>query len=291
MSSDRVSGVLAAVLTPFDGDGELDEARIPDVVDATVEAGCSALAAASTGVQETNAMSVDERERVVSSVVDAAPSSVPVFGGISHPALPVVGELIEVVEGAGADVLVAFPPWGMEPGPDEVRRYYEFIDRRAERPVLMYNNPHLTVDMPPDLMVELTELDRIQYIKETTRRVDKIIKLVEGIQHGGLANVFTTMDVFLITLMLGGQGVVAPPPVAGVLDDLYRAFLEEDYETAVSIQRQFSTYPPVDRGGIAVLKGAARAHGIDVGVPRAPYKPLTDDEQAVVADWVADFVG
>lgn len=291
MDAERVSGVLAAVLTPFEDDGTLDADRIPDVVDATVDGGCDALAAASTGVQETNAMSVDERERVVSAVVDAAPSSVPVFGGISHPALPIVEELIEAVEGAGADVLVAFPPWGMEPDADELRRYYEFIDRTADRPVLMYNNPHLTVDMPPGLMIELAGLERIQYIKETTRRVDKIIKLVEGIQHGGLANVFTTMDVFLITLMLGGTGVVSPPPIAGELKDLHRAFLDDDDETAVAIQRRFSTFPPVDRSGIAVLKGAARAAGIDAGVPRAPYQPLTDDEQATVEEWLADFRG
>lgn len=279
-----INGIIGPVLTPFE-EGDLAVDRIEASVEYTVDCGCQALVAAGTGVQETVSLTIDEREQVVNEVVDAAPDDIPVFSGISHPASAVVERLIDIGEDAGADAFVAFPPWNTPPSMDEVKAYYRHITDATSTPVLMYDNPVITREINAETMIEIAGYDGIEYVKETSRSVDKISTLIEGIQHEGNADVFTTMDALLITLLYGGKGAIVPPPASRLSTRVYDAYEADDLETATRVQRLFGTFPPVDAGLTATLKAAAVADGVSVGGPRPPYKALSAEDRGIVADW------
>jgi 4-hydroxy-tetrahydrodipicolinate synthase len=288
-----ITGIIAPVLTPFDENGELEAGTIADSVAYTLECGCHAVVASGTGVQETAALSPAERKTVISETIAAVDGEVPVLAGVSYPAQPIVTELVEHAEAEGADALLAMPPWGVEPSPDAIVRYYEDIDDATELPILMYNNPSVTVDMSKETMVEIAEtVDGVEYVKESSRDWQKLAYLFETIHHAGTAEVLATMDVLLPTLQAVDTGVITPAPLSAPSMEIYEAFQDGDLDRALELQRTFGDFPPesADVGLTPVCKAGTELAGVPVGSPRAPYDGLSEEGRSAIDEWM-DGVG
>lgn len=292
MSTD-ITGIVAPVLTPFDEAGDLQPDRIADSVAFTLECGCHGIVASGTGVQETAALTPEERKTVISETIAAVDGAVPVLAGVSYPAQPVVDDLVAHAEREGADAVLAMPPWGVEPSADAIHRYYQKIDARTDLPILMYNNPGVTVDMSRELMGTIAaEVDGVEYVKESSRDFQKLGWLFERVHAAGHAEVLTTMDVLLPTLQTVGTGVITPAPLSTPSMEIYEAFEAGDMERAVAAQRTFGDFPPeaADGGLTPVCKAATEIAGVPVGSPRAPYSGLSDAGRDAVEAWM-DEVG
>lgn len=288
-----IRGIIAPVLTPFDEAGELRPEHIADSVAFTLECGCHSVVASGTGVQETAALAPEERKTVVSETIDAVDGEVPVLAGVSYPAQPVVNDLIAHAEREGAAAVLAMPPWGVAPSDDAILRYYENIDAETDLPILMYNNPSVTVDMSRELMGEIAAtIDGVEYVKESSRNYKKLAWLFERVHQAGNAEVFATMDVLLPTLQTVGTGAIVPAPISKPSVDVYQAFEDGDLESALAAQRTFGDFPPdVVEGGLTpVCKAGTEIAGVPVGSPRAPYSGLSPAEHAAVEEWM-DEVG
>nr|WP_233340957.1 dihydrodipicolinate synthase family protein [Haloprofundus sp. MHR1] len=286
--TEPITGVVAPVVTPINEHGDLAVDRVADSVAFTLECGCHAVVASGTGVQETAALAPEERKTLISETVDAVDGRKPVLAGVSYPAQSVVSDLVSHAEDAGVDGLLAMPPWGMPPSHDAIVRYYEAIAAETELPILVYNNPAVTVDMAKETMLAVARIDGVEYVKESSRDWQKVGWLLERIHHAGHAEVFTTMDVLLPTLQAGGSGAVVPAPATVPAMRVYEAYRDGDLETAVRAQRSFGTFPPdeVTTGLTAVCKAATRLSGVDVGPPRPPYDDVGDDGLAAIDAWL-----
>lgn len=288
MSAD-ITGIIAPVLTPFSEDGELQPEHIEDSVAFTLECGCHGVVASGTGVQETAVLSPEERKTVISETINAVDNEVPILAGISYPAQPIVNDLIAHAEHEGADAVLAMPPWGIAPSEDAIHRYYERIDAETDLPILMYNNPSVTVDMPRDLMVEIaSDIEGVEYVKESSRDYQKLGWLFENIHAAGHAEVLTTMDVLLPTLQTVGTGVITPAPLSTPSMAVYEAFENDDLEQALAAQRTFGDFPPEEaKGGLTpVCKAATEIAGVSVGSPRDPYTGLTEAGRDAIETWM-----
>jgi 4-hydroxy-tetrahydrodipicolinate synthase len=288
-----IAGLVAPVLTPFDEDGELVVDRIADSVDFTLECGCHAIVAAGTGVQETASLTPEERKTVVTETIAAVDGAVPVLAGVSYPAQPVANELARFAEEAGADAVLAMPPWGVSPSPDAILRYYQGIDAATDLPILMYNNPAVTVDMTKETMARVAEaVDGVEYVKESDRDWQKLAWLFERIHHAGHADVLATMDVLLPTLQAVNTGVITPAPLTVPSMQVYEAMAEGDLEAAMDAQRAFGDFPPdaVKTGLTGVCKAMTQLAGVEVGPPRAPYDEVDAAGRAALETWM-DEVG
>lgn len=282
-----ITGVVAPVVTPID-DGELAVEQVADSVEFTLECGCHAVVASGTGVQETVALAPEERKTLISRTVDAVDERVPILAGVSYPAQSVVSDLIAHAESEDADGLLAMPPWGLEPSDDAIVRYYEAIAAETDLPILVYNNPSITVDMAKETMRSVAEIDGIKYVKESSRDWQKVGWLLEKIHHAGHAEIFTTMDVLLPTLQSGGSGAVIPAPASVPAMRVYEAYEAGDLERAVAAQRTFGSFPPdeVSTGLTAVCKAATQLAGVDVGPPRPPYNAVNNEGRAALKAWL-----
>jgi 4-hydroxy-tetrahydrodipicolinate synthase len=286
--TESITGVVAPVVTPIDEDGNLAVDRVEDSVEFTLECGCHAVVASGAGVQETAALAPEERKTLISETVDGVDGRVPILAGVSYPAQPVVSDLVDHAESEGVDGLLAMPPWGLEPSQDAIVRYYEEIAAETDLPVLVYNNPAVTVDMAKETMRSVAGIDGVEYVKESSRNWKKIGWLLERIQHAGHADVFTTMDVLLPTLQSGGSGAVIPAPGSVPAMRVYEAYEADDLESAIAAQRTFGTFPPdeVSTGLTAVCKAATRLAGVDVGPPRPPYDDVSGDGREAIEAWL-----
>jgi hypothetical protein len=131
---------------------------------------------------------------------------------------------------------------GLRHGPKEVMdRLYrgEIVDPRAYylrlRKVRL-DEPHLcdcdrlawgerTKDVPIPDTVALAKLPCVQLIKESTRDLARVSRLIVEIDRAGHARYFTTMQMLLATLQLGGSGATMPPPGSEIARHVIDAFL------------------------------------------------------------------
>ena len=127
------------------------------------------------------------------------------------------------------------------------------------------------------------------YVKESSRDLARVSRLIVEIDHAGHARYFTTMQMLLITLMLGGSGATMPPPACFIASKIIEAFVAKDYEKAARLQLQFALFPSKfqAKGLAPVMKAAMEIIGRPLGDPFPPFPALTAEEKKVLAALLA----
>ena len=125
----------------------------------------------------------------------------------------------------------------------------------------------------------------MQLIKESSRDLARVSRLIVEIDRAGHARYFTTMQMLLATLQLGGSGATMPPPGSEIARHVIDAFMAKDHERAAELQLQFALFPSkwMHRGLAPAMKAAMNLIGVPVGDPYPPYAPLTRDEMTALA--------
>jgi 4-hydroxy-tetrahydrodipicolinate synthase len=268
-------------LTPFTADGKVDYDKLARIVGYVVEdCAASMVIAAGVEAQEYQYLPMDERRELIARTIELTAGRRPVVAGISHPSFAVALELAEFATKSGADALQLLAPQRPTGGPAstaELVGYFEAVTARISRPLMLYINAGPGADVSLAATIELARLDGIAYVKESSRDMSRVGRLIAEIEHAGHARYFTTMQMLLPTLMLGGTGCTLPPPAARIAMDIIRAFKTGNFEEAARLQRQFTVFPHrwMENGLAAVMKAALTHLGVDAGDPYPPYKPLT----------------
>ncbi len=104
----------------------------------------------------------------------------------------------------------------------------------------------------------------MQLIKESSRDLARVSRLIVEIDRAGHARYFTTMQMLLATLQLGGSGATMPPPGSEIARAVIDAFMAKDYERAAEIQLQFALFPSkwMHRGLAPAMKAAMNLIGL-----------------------------
>src|SRR5262249_51977459 len=133
--------------------------------------------------------------------------------------------------------------------------------------------------------IALAKLPNVQLIKESSRDLARVSRLIVEIDRAGHARYFTTMQMLLATLQLGGSGATMPPPGCEIARHVIDAFVAKDYERAAEIRRQLAVSPWRWRHGGRgrAMKAAMTLIGIPAGEPYPPYAALTRDEMTALA--------
>lgn len=287
----NIKGIMAAVLTPFDEREKVDYTILEKEIEFTIhECEADSIIAAGVESQEYQVLSMEERKELLRRTIQMVDGRVPTVAGVSHASIHTSKELIRFAEQCGADIVqvIATPkPWGSIPTKDETLRYFDELNRFSPLPILIYNNPRLGVDLSPDVMIELSKMDKVQYFKETSRDMSKIVRLIAEIDVAGHAGYFTTIEVLLATLELGGSGAMMPPPAVKLGKQIYKAFQAKEYEKAMELQKHFCLYPArwMQYGLMPAMKASMKAVGFDIGKPLAPFNELSDEQVAEIREY------
>jgi 4-hydroxy-tetrahydrodipicolinate synthase len=282
-------GLIVAPLTPFTADLEVDDGALRRQIDYVItDSGATMVVAAGVETQEYTYLSLDQRKALIRATIDAVAGRVPVMVGISHPSFKTAIELAHTAERQGAaavQLLAPQRPFAGAPTRDDLVAYFEAVARETSLPITLYLNPGPGADVSIADTIALARLPRVQFIKESSRDLARVSRLIVEIDRAGHARYFTTMQMLLITLMLGGSGATMPPPAAEIARHVVDAFVARDYDRAAELQLQFALFPSkwMHRGLAPVMKAAMKAIGIGVGVPYPPYTSLTPDETNALA--------
>jgi 4-hydroxy-tetrahydrodipicolinate synthase len=208
--------------------------------------------------------------------------------GVSHASFKTAVELAHEAETLGAaavQLLAPLRPFAGAPTRDDLVAYFEAVSRETHLPITLYLNPGPGADVSIADTIALARLPRVQFIKESSRDLARVSRLIVEIDRAGHARYFTTMQMLLITLVLGGSGATMPPPAAEIARHIIDAFVAKDYERAAELQLEFALFPSkwMHRGLAPVMKAAMNLIGVAAGAPYPPYASLTPDETAALA--------
>src|SRR5919197_3164100 len=90
---------------------------------------------------------------------------IPVVSGVGATSTKGARRLARAAREAGADAVIAMPPYVTKFGPDDVMRYFEAISREAQVPVFIQNAGVAAMNVAT-LLKLLREVEGLHYVKE-----------------------------------------------------------------------------------------------------------------------------
>src|SRR5262245_26231193 len=277
-------GLIVAPLTPFTADLDVDEPALRREIDYVVrDCRPSMVVAAGVETQEYTYLSLQKRKALIRQTIEYADRRVPVMVGISHASFKTAIELAHFAEMHGAaavQLLAPLRPFAGAPTRADLIAYFEAVARESGLPIALYLNPGPGADVSVPDTIALAQLPRVHLIKESSRDLARVSRLIVEIDRAGHARYFTTMQMLLATLQLGGSGATMPPPASEIARHIIDAFVAKDHERAAALQLQFALFPSrwMHRGLAPVMKAAMNLIGVPVGDPYPPYGSLSADE-------------
>jgi 4-hydroxy-tetrahydrodipicolinate synthase len=276
--------LIVAPLTPFTRDLKIDDHALARQLDYIIaECSPSWIVAAAVEAQEYTYLSLDKRKALVRTTVELVAGRCPVMVGISHPSFRTAIELAHFAEGLGAAAVQMLAPLRAHGGPPTDRdlvAYFEAVGRETSLPMTLYLNAGPGADVSIPATIALAKLERVHFVKESSRDLARVSRLIVEIDRAGHAKYFTTMQMLLASIQLGGAGATMPPPGAEIARHVIDAFVAGEHERAAEIQLQFALFPArwMHRGLTPTMKAAMKIIGIPVGDPYPPYAALDADE-------------
>ena len=286
----KLPGLIVAPLTPFAPNTlAVDWKALEREMD-YICGDCKAAMVSVAGVEtsEYHYLSFEQRKELIRRTVDIIAKRSEVVIGVSHANTRTAAELVELAHSVGAtavQVLAPQRPYGGQPGTQELLDYFGAIAEKSPLPLLLYLNPGPGAEVSVDATLAITRLDKVRYVKESSRDLARVSRLIVEIDRAGHARYFTTMQMLLISLMLGGSGATMPPPACYIASKIIDAFVAKDYELAARLQLQFALFPSKfqAKGLAPVMKAAMEIIDRPLGDPYPPFPALTADEKKALA--------
>ncbi len=163
----KLEGIWTPIPTPLTKDGRIDEDATRKLVDFHIEAGIDGLLPLGTS-GEFALLSREEREALVSTVVDQVEHRVPVVAGVSDPSIENVIRLSSDAKKAGVDGVIATPPYYFTTTDEGHYHHFKTISESIDLPLLIYNIPEWTHSfVTPDTVQRLSDEKLVVGMKYT----------------------------------------------------------------------------------------------------------------------------
>ncbi len=287
-------GVYPALLTPFTENDAIDYAMLKKNLSAQMEAGVSGLILAGS-LGEASTLTKAEKFDLLVCAKEHVSGRLPVVLNIAEQTTSEAISIAREAERLGADGLMLLPPMRYKASDREVVQFFKAVASATDLSIMIYHNP---VDYPIrislDMFEELAECPNIQAVKESTRDVTNVTRMIN--RFGDRFKVLGGVDTLAFESQLAG----AHGSVAGLVDAfpretvaIYRLIQAGLLADALTIYRWFMPLLELDIHPrfVQYIKLAAVAEGLSNEFVRAPRLPLVGDErkhvQAIIARAIA----
>ncbi len=236
MSIFEGSGV--ALVTPFKENGEVDFAKLKELVDFQIEQGTDAIIICGT-TGEASTLSHEEHLECVKKCVEYVDHRVPVIAGTGSNCTATAIYLSTEAENYGADGLLLVTPYYNKATQKGLIAHFTAIANSVNIPIILYNVPSRTgCNIAPETAVTLAKtVDNIVAIKEASGNIGQVVKLASLAQ--GCIDIYSGNDDQVIPLMaLGGKGVISVSAniAPKAVHDMCAKYLAGDTAAALDLQ-------------------------------------------------------
>lgn len=278
----KLSGVMPALVTPFDAAGKIDFNAFENLLTHFRAAGVTGwVPNGSTG--EYFSQSTDERREVLKFVKDFATDDEILIAGTNAPATREVIEQTEMAKNAGYENVLLAPPFYTRPTQDELIRHYETVLDAVDVNLVLYSYPMKDgSDISFELMDHFADNSRVIGIKESSGVLQRAIDIASRYE-GRIQLISGSDDIALDFMFWGADSWICGPSncMAKACCDLDRAYKAGDLDKAKEMMKTLYRAMNILESGkfVQKIKYGCELQGLPVGECRAPLGPLTADEK------------
>jgi len=282
----KFEGILAAMITPFTKDDEVDKEGLMRNIEFLEKNGIDAIVPCGT-TGESATLSYEEHMKVIETTTENA--HVPVLAGTGSNSTKETIELSQYAENVGADGVLVITPYYNKPTDAGLIKHFEAVVESINIPIVMYNVPSRTgLNMLPSLVAKLAKMDGIEGIKEASGNISQISQVIELTRDEDFYLLSGNDDQTLPILSLGGKGVisVAANIIPKDLKEMYDSFVRGDIDRAREIHYDLS---PLLRAlfietNPIPIKSACNMMGLAAGDLRLPLVNLSKEHEDILRD-------
>ncbi|MBB5021511.1 4-hydroxy-tetrahydrodipicolinate synthase [Desulfurispira natronophila] len=202
----KLQGAIVAIITPFK-DGRFDEEAYRQLIERQIENGINGIVPCGT-TGESTTLSHSEHERVIRVCIEQVNGRVPVIAGTGSNSTAEAISLTEHAMKDGADAALSVTPYYNKPSQEGLYQHYREM-AQIGIPIVLYNVPgRCGVDLQPETVARLAEMDNIVAIKDATSSMvvaSEIRRLC-----GDSITLLSGDDLTALgQMVLGGKGVIS----------------------------------------------------------------------------------
>ena len=203
-----ITGSIVALVTPMHADGQVDWQSLDRLVDFHINEGTDSIVAMGT-TGESATLTTEEHIGVIEAVVKKAAGRRPIIAGTGANNTAEAIELTQEAKRVGADACLLVTPYYNKPPQRGLIKHHEAIAAAVDIPQILYNVPGRTaIDMLPEPIAALADVEQIIGVKEATGDLDRARKLIDLV--GDRLAVYSGDDETAYELiLLGGKGNIS----------------------------------------------------------------------------------
>ncbi len=234
------TGCGTAMVTPFRGDGSLDEAALRKLIARQIEAGIDFLVPCGT-TGESPTLTHEEHVRVVAITVEIAKGRVPVLAGAGGYNTAEVIAMARELAAIGVDGILSVTPYYNKPTQEGLYQHYRAIAEAVDLPIILYSVQGRTgINIEPATVVRLAAIRNIVGIKEASGSIAQMAAILNSVPEDFV--VLSGDDAITLPLIaLGGRGVISvvSNEIPAEMTEMVRLALRGNIWGAREIHRRF----------------------------------------------------
>ncbi|MCM3584570.1 4-hydroxy-tetrahydrodipicolinate synthase [Mesobacillus maritimus] len=281
--------VLTAMVTPFDGNGEVDFEATRNLVNYLIQNGTDGLVVAGT-TGESPTLTNDEKITLFKFVVEVVDGRIPVIAGTGSNNTRASIQLTKEAEQVGVDGVMLVAPYYNKPSQEGLYQHFSTIAAATSLPVMLYNIPSRSVvPLSVETVVRLSQIENIVCIKDASGDLDAMAEIIS--QTGSDFLVYSGDDgMTLPVLSIGGAGVVSVSShiIGNQMQEMITNFKNGKIQSAAFTHR--TLLPTIKALFMAPspspVKAALNMLGVNVGGVRLPMVPLNAEQERTLQEFV-----
>lgn len=278
-------GSMVALVTPMREGGDIDEACMQRLIDFHVENQSDALIVVGT-TGESATLNEEEHCHVIRRAVEMAAGRIAIIAGTGANSTREAIDLTRCAHEAGANACLLVTPYYNKPTQEGLYRHYKAVADAVPVAQILYNVPGRTaVDMLPETVERLADIDNIVGIKEATGDMNRAREILD--RCGDRLDLYSGDDATAMELiLLGGQGNISVTAnvAPAAMHELCAAALAGDRDTAAAINARMEVLHRtlfIESNPIPVKWALYEMGLIPAGI-RLPLTPLASQYQDTV---------
>ncbi|MES2109570.1 MAG: dihydrodipicolinate synthase family protein [Bacteroidota bacterium] len=275
-------GVFPAVTTKFNENDEMDFAAFDKNIEAQLEAGAKGIIIGGS-LGEASVLNDEEKIELLKQTVKTVNKRAYVILNIAEQTTKGALKCAENALKYGADGLMMLPPLRYLADTSETLKYFATVAESTPLPIMIYNNPYdYKIEVTLDMFEELSKYDNIQAVKESTRDVSNVTRMIN--RFGDRFKLLCGVDTLALeSIFMGADGWVA-----GLVDAFPRETVaifnlakQGRHQEALAIYRWFLPVLELDIHPklVQYIKLAEKQTGLGTETVRAPRLPLVGEER------------
>ena len=234
------TGAATALVTPFDGQGNISWDELERLVEFQIQGGIDAIVACGT-TGEAATMTTEEHTQVIQFIIERAKGRVPVIAGTGSNDTAFCVELSLEAKALGADGLLLVTPYYNKTSQKGLIESFNYVADSVKMPCILYNVPSRTgCNIQPATYKELSKNPYIVAVKEANGDISATARTAA--LCGENLTIYSGEDNQTLPIMaLGGKGVISvfSNALPGTMHQLAAAMLKGDLEAARKLDLEY----------------------------------------------------